>query len=96
MEGGFLLVTIDGRGWSFVETWHATMEEAKAEAEFRFLNRGRVGIGESGKLMRFQLGLDLLRWFGPDRSDSLGLPNGPRPLLVGEKIYTEERGGASN
>ncbi len=31
-----MLVTIDGRGWSFVETWHATMEEAKAEADSDF------------------------------------------------------------
>ncbi len=36
VEGGFLLVTTDGYGWSFVETWHGTMEEAKAEAESDF------------------------------------------------------------
>ncbi|MFH0823697.1 MAG: hypothetical protein V2B18_13190 [Pseudomonadota bacterium] len=36
VEGGYLLVTIDGRGWSFVETWHASVEEAKAEAELDF------------------------------------------------------------
>ena len=35
-EEGFLLVTIDGRGWSFMETWHATLEEAMAEAELDF------------------------------------------------------------
>jgi hypothetical protein len=36
VEGGYMLVTVDAKGWSFIETWHPTVEEAKEEAKLHF------------------------------------------------------------
>jgi hypothetical protein len=38
--GGYRLVYIDERGWSFIETMHDSIDEAKAEAEAQYPIRG--------------------------------------------------------
>ena len=38
--GGYLLVYIDEKGWSFIETMHDSIEEAKAEAMSQYPVRG--------------------------------------------------------
>ena len=35
-EGAFLLVYLDSEGRELADTWHATVEDAKAQAEFEF------------------------------------------------------------
>ena len=41
--GGYLLVYIDEKGWSFVETMHDSIQEAKTEAEAQYPIRGDWG-----------------------------------------------------
>jgi hypothetical protein len=38
--GGYLLVYIDEHGWSFIETMHDSIEEAKTEAMSQYPVRG--------------------------------------------------------
>ena len=33
---GYLLTTIDEKGWEFVETWHASVQDAQAEAKDKY------------------------------------------------------------